>query len=406
MKFQNHFHRVSSYFERSDQEIAMGIRFSLRSNRQTISSMERSEDKENHKSPVSDSLGKKQRQVSKEKALRVSSSFKKKSGGSDKSYAKSNNREAHIAKKHSLVQNLDEKGEGIDRGLMKQSFPLECGKGEAIQRPSHKQSPNFQSIWFPFKSSFRRPLLFDANVASTKEGTNDEVEGMSSNSGESLAVQLPSPEPFFSDKTAMDLCPLATSPIRLDLPSLDAGVITSPSSEDAAGMPLLSRDFFQTSKMSRRSQQRKHHRRTIHKKPKQASSPPSQASASHSITELRTRDLSPPPTVRTIHGKKVTIIDEELKIFVVDLLSPETCDLVRNMTDAHVQQVNESGNRVPTWRTLYTYTKQDLPCGEVKNLTSQVTDGIMSSIRDIVGEIFQNPSEAAKLRPRSWKGKS
>ena len=122
--------------------------------------------------------------------------------------------------------------------------------------------------------------------------------------------------------------------------------------------------------------------------------------------QCRTRELSPPPIVRTILGKKVTMIDEELKVFVVDLLSPETCELVRSMTDAHVRQVNDSGNRVPTWRTLYTYTKQDLPVVEVKDLTALVTDSIMMNISAIVGDIFQNPQGAKKLRPRSWKGEA
>ncbi len=50
-----------------------------------------------------------------------------------------------------------------------------------------------------------------------------------------------------------------------------------------------------------------------------------------------------------------------------------------------------------------TYTKQDLPCGEVKDLTSKVTDQIMASVIGIVGQIFGKPKEALKLRQRSWK---
>jgi predicted 2-oxoglutarate/Fe(II)-dependent dioxygenase YbiX len=73
------------------------------------------------------------------------------------------------------------------------------------------------------------------------------------------------------------------------------------------------------------------------------------------------------------------------------------------MTDEHVRQVAASGNRQPTWRTLYTYTKQDLPCNEVKDLTERVTNQIMTDIKAIIGEIYENPCEAAKLRPRSWK---
>ena len=135
---------------------------------------------------------------------------------------------------------------------------------------------------------------------------------------------------------------------------------------------------------------------------------PKIASPSRSRELLRSiktqgRDSSPPPTVRRINGKRVTMIDEKQKVFVIDLLSPETCDLVRRMADDHVRQIQESGNHTATWRTLYTYTKQDLPCTEVKDLTSKVTDIIMTEVKKVVGEIFGKPREAAKLRPRSWK---
>jgi hypothetical protein len=141
----------------------------------------------------------------------------------------------------------------------------------------------------------------------------------------------------------------------------------------------------------------------------QASSPSPQSSANSRLNNLQSsdkkgeRDASPPPSIRMINGIKVTIVDEELKVFVVDLLSPETCDLVRRMADDHVRQVSESGSGMPTWRTLYTYTKQDLPCSEVKGLTTSVTDLIMANVANIVGEIYGRKKEALKLRPRSWK---
>ena len=152
------------------------------------------------------------------------------------------------------------------------------------------------------------------------------------------------------------------------------------------------------------------HQRLSHKKQRaahQASSPANNASLPrHGSLERLTsngHDSSPPPTVRYINDRKVTIIDEELKIFVVDLLTPETCELVRRMTDNHVKQVKESGCNIATWRTLYTYTKRDLPCSEVKGLTSRVTDHIMASIIDTVGKIHGNEQGASKLHPRSWK---
>jgi hypothetical protein len=56
-----------------------------------------------------------------------------------------------------------------------------------------------------------------------------------------------------------------------------------------------------------------------------------------------------------------------------------------------------------TWRTLYTYTKQDLPCGEVPGLTARFTNRIMTDVIKIVGEVYCQANEAVKLRPRSWK---
>lgn len=117
----------------------------------------------------------------------------------------------------------------------------------------------------------------------------------------------------------------------------------------------------------------------------------------------RLRSSSPPPKIVNINGKKVTIVDWNLKVLVFDLLSPETCALTRTMADDHVRKVHENGNRVPTWRTLYTYTKQDLPCSEVENLSTLVTDSITASVKSIVGEIYGKPKEASRLRERSWK---
>jgi hypothetical protein len=183
--------------------------------------------------------------------------------------------------------------------------------------------------------------------------------------------------------------------------------------------PMKQRGYIPTIRLTRRGRSDKNRDqrdkqtteplRVTHKKQRaahQASSPPSQASVDCFTSFNRhnnKRDASPPPTPRYINGHKVTMIDDNLKVFVVDLLTPETCDLVRRMTDDHVKQVKESGNNVVTWRTLYTYTKRDLPCCEVKGLTSCVTDHIMTNIIDIVGEIFGNKKEAAKLHPRSWK---
>lgn len=160
-----------------------------------------------------------------------------------------------------------------------------------------------------------------------------------------------------------------------------------------------------------RLQRNQEHQRVTNKKQRAAHQASSPSASNDTLSRLgslnrsfcRGRDTSPPPSTRVINGHRVTIVDDELKVLVVDLLTPETCDLVRRMTDDHIKKVEESGSNVVTWRTLYTYTKRDLPCSEVEGLTSRVTDHIMTNIIDIVGEIFNKKEEAAKLHPRSWK---
>ena len=108
------------------------------------------------------------------------------------------------------------------------------------------------------------------------------------------------------------------------------------------------------------------------------------------------------PAVRVIHGFKVTAADEEYKVFIIDLVSPETCGLIRRLADEHCAQAEASGNSAASWRCLYTYTKMDLPCCEVKELVG-IINTIMAKVIKIVGEIFEDPEGASKLRPRSWK---
>ena len=114
---------------------------------------------------------------------------------------------------------------------------------------------------------------------------------------------------------------------------------------------------------------------------------------------------SPAPQVMTILGKRVTMIDPVRKVFVIDLLSPEVCDQIRMMADNHTREIHKSGSNAEIWRTLYTYTKMDLPVVEVKNMVKKYTENILNDVKKIVGEIFGGPmrKEAMKLRPRSWK---
>eukprot|EP00986_Skeletonema_menzelii_P002111 scaffold583_cov154-Skeletonema_menzelii.AAC.4 len=89
----------------------------------------------------------------------------------------------------------------------------------------------------------------------------------------------------------------------------------------------------------------------------QASSPPSTKG-----NLLSTVDETP-VEVLTILGKTVHMIDPDRKVFVIDLLSPETCDEIRMMADNHTRNAKKDDE---VWRTLYTYTKMDLPVVEGK----------------------------------------
>ena len=109
------------------------------------------------------------------------------------------------------------------------------------------------------------------------------------------------------------------------------------------------------------------------------------------------------PTSCFIFGKKVTMIDDVKKVFVIDLLSSETCNSIRTCVDYHVQKVIQSGTNAPTWRTLYTYTKMDLPCGEVEGMSTTYTNKIIHDIARVIGEVYGEKRQAANLRARSWK---
>jgi hypothetical protein len=96
------------------------------------------------------------------------------------------------------------------------------------------------------------------------------------------------------------------------------------------------------------------------------------------------------------------MIDPVRKVFIIDLLSPEVCDEIRMMADDHTREIHKSGLNTETWRTLYTYTKMDLPVAEVKDMTKKYTEQILLDVKKIVGEIFGGSmrKEAMNLRPR------
>jgi hypothetical protein len=112
----------------------------------------------------------------------------------------------------------------------------------------------------------------------------------------------------------------------------------------------------------------------------------------------------PCPPFRTCYryGKKVTMIDPNLMIFVIDAVSPETCDLILDYTSQHVRNMMATGNADKCWRALYTYTKMDIPCAEVPGL-GEIMQCIMTNVVQIIGQMYEKPQEASCLRPRSWK---
>ncbi len=108
------------------------------------------------------------------------------------------------------------------------------------------------------------------------------------------------------------------------------------------------------------------------------------------------------PRILYCNGKKVTMVDEASKVFVIDLLASETCNMIRRVTDAHLNRIKHSGDDSQGWRTLYSYTKMDLPCSEVASLPL-ITNRILADIVAIVGEVYGLPEAAQQLQPRSWK---
>jgi len=114
----------------------------------------------------------------------------------------------------------------------------------------------------------------------------------------------------------------------------------------------------------------------------------------------------PPPPLQTAYSKttgaKVTVIDWDLKVFVVDLVQPEVCDFFRDCTDLHVHGLETSEQHELSWRPLYTYTKMDIPCCEVPGVLPNM-HGIVLKVLDVLGDVFDNPHDTAKLHARSWK---
>jgi hypothetical protein len=80
----------------------------------------------------------------------------------------------------------------------------------------------------------------------------------------------------------------------------------------------------------------------------------------------------------------------------------EVCDLIRQYTDVHVKYLASIGRTDLSWRTLYTYTKMDIPCCEVPGVTL-IVDEILRKVKGVIGYVFGRPRLASAMIPRSWK---
>jgi hypothetical protein len=99
---------------------------------------------------------------------------------------------------------------------------------------------------------------------------------------------------------------------------------------------------------------------------------------------------------------RVTMVDNTYKIFVVDMVPPQICDLILRLTEEHLENNAGATPGKETWRKLYSYTTMDLPCCEVRFLR-RITDQVMDNVVKVVGEVFHCTRGAASLRPRTWK---
>jgi hypothetical protein len=95
---------------------------------------------------------------------------------------------------------------------------------------------------------------------------------------------------------------------------------------------------------------------------------------------------SPPFPILYSYGKKVTMIDPNLMIFVIDMVPPEICNAILDLTSRHVRHMTANGDADKCWRSLYTYTKMDIPCAEVPGL-GDIMQRIMLSVVGIIGEM-------------------
>jgi hypothetical protein len=112
----------------------------------------------------------------------------------------------------------------------------------------------------------------------------------------------------------------------------------------------------------------------------------------------------------------VEIIDWTSKVLVIDLVPPAVCRLLRSTITQHC--LTQQRNGQVTWRTLYTYTKRDLPCCEIAKV-NEIAQQLIDTINGLLSLLFghhndddhhnnnndddHNNKNMIVLRPRSWK---
>lgn len=98
-------------------------------------------------------------------------------------------------------------------------------------------------------------------------------------------------------------------------------------------------------------------------------------------------------------ARQVTVIDWVKSVFVLDLVSPTECNLIRHLASEHLTRQKALG-RKDVYRTLFTYTHMDIPCAEVQGL-SHLAYVILLKATRIIGVLYGSPNAGACLRPRS-----
>jgi len=98
--------------------------------------------------------------------------------------------------------------------------------------------------------------------------------------------------------------------------------------------------------------------------PPNAKAPSQARSCTRSSKDDKPWKYNQPISYRTVSDYRVTVIHDNLKIFVVDLLTDENglklCDKIRDSAEDHCDKLPPNEIRNRGWRKLYTYTKVSL----------------------------------------------